>query len=87
MFEQIGRAAEKVAAGVSRRDFLGRAGKGALALAGALGAFLALPGDVAAGNGCQPGTRMVRCPTGFKVCCPNGTKCRGCDAYNGCYCS
>jgi hypothetical protein len=45
MFENLTRQAESVATGlsVSRRGFLGRAGRGALATAGALGALLAAP--------------------------------------------
>jgi hypothetical protein len=37
MFDKIGQAAEKIALGVSRRAFLSRLGKSALAAAGALG--------------------------------------------------
>ena len=50
MFEKIGRAAEKAADGVSRRDFLGRFGKAALATAAVLGGVLALPGGAQAGH-------------------------------------
>ena len=56
MFEKIGRVAEKMADGVSRRAFLGRFGKAALATAGVLGAVLAFPGVAQAGKcGCAYG--------------------------------
>jgi len=64
MFEKIGQAAEKAArkVGVSRRGFLGRLGKAALASAAALGAVLLLPGHVRAGRVCQ-----------CYYICPNGS--------------
>ena len=40
MFEAIGHAAEKAAASVPRRQFLGRLGRGAALLAGTLGGIL-----------------------------------------------
>jgi hypothetical protein len=48
MFERVGRAAERVATGVSRRAFLGRLGKGALATAGVVAGMLALGGKAEA---------------------------------------
>jgi hypothetical protein len=55
MFEKIGRAAEQMASnvGVSRRGFLGRLGKGALAAAGVVGGLLLLPKEAHAGPGYQ----------------------------------
>jgi hypothetical protein len=52
MFEKLTRHAEQVATDltVSRRGFLGRAGRGALAAAGALGALLAAPRKAEAGR-------------------------------------
>jgi hypothetical protein len=52
MFEKLTRQAETVATGlgVSRRGFLGRSGRGALATAGALGALLAAPRKARAGR-------------------------------------
>ena len=44
MLEKIGGAAERAAAGVSRREFLGRFGGRAMGLAAAVGGLLALPG-------------------------------------------
>ena len=46
MFDKLSQAAEQLATNVSRRQFLGRFGGGALALATAVGGLLALP-DVA----------------------------------------
>jgi hypothetical protein len=66
MFEKLSQAAERLATRASRRGFLGRLGKGALALAGALGGVLALPRLVQAGNG--NGTTIFCCG-GRKVAC------------------
>jgi hypothetical protein len=62
MFDRVSEAAEKLATNVSRRAFMGRLGKGALTIAGAVGAFLAIPGLVQAGGGCA-------CPSGSGFCC------------------
>ncbi len=43
MFENFGRFAEQVATDASRRQFLGCFGRGALAVAAAVGGMLALP--------------------------------------------
>jgi len=51
MFEKIGQTAEDVATSVSRRNFLGRFGRGAAALATALGGALLLAGNAHAGSG------------------------------------
>jgi hypothetical protein len=50
MFDKVSQAAEKLATNVSRRDFLGRLGQGALAIAGTMGAILAFPERVQAGQ-------------------------------------
>ena len=62
MFEKIGRAAEKAAASVPRRQFLGRLGRGAAMLAGALGGILLTAGTAEAGGGwcCLTGTGCIR---------------------------
>ena len=50
MFEKVGQVAEQVATSVSRRQFLGRFGQGALAVAAAMGGLLALPAIAQAGG-------------------------------------
>ena len=90
MFEKIGQAAEKAArkVGVSRRGFLGRLGKAALASAAALGAVLLLPGHVRAGRLCLC---SYLCPDGsakgqYKVSCKNcNATFHGCS-FAGCTC-
>ena len=61
MFEKLTPQAESVATGlsVSRRGFLGRTGRGALAAAGALGALLAAPTRARAGG--HPGGGCHQC--------------------------
>jgi hypothetical protein len=55
MFEKLGRAAEQAAASVSRRAFLGKVGKAALAAAGAVAGLLATPRIAQAlGRPCGP---------------------------------
>jgi hypothetical protein len=68
MFDRVSEAAEKLANNVSRRAFMGGLGKGALALAGAMGAMLAFPALVRAGGYCP-------CGNGYYFCClyANGT--------------
>ncbi len=51
MLEKIGRAAEKAAASVPRRQFLGRLGRGAAILAGTLGGILLTAGPAEARGG------------------------------------
>ena len=61
MFAKLTRHAEQFATNlnVSRRGFLGRAGRGALAAAGALGALLAAPTMAQAGG--HPGGGCHHC--------------------------
>ncbi len=51
MFDKIGRAAEKAAASVPRRHFLGRLARGAALVAGSLGGILLTAGPARAGGG------------------------------------
>jgi hypothetical protein len=51
MFDKIGRAAERAAEGVSRRNFLGRLGRGAAVLATGLGGILLTATGAHAGGG------------------------------------
>ncbi len=86
MFEKIGRLAEKAATNVdvSRRGFLGRLGKGALAVAGALG----LAASKAEGRGT---THFLCCYyrdfTGFvySVCLVDQGNCPPQGYYGGAY--
>lgn len=50
MFDKLSQAAEQMATSASRREFLGRFGRGAMAAAAALGGVLALPGLSTAGR-------------------------------------
>ena len=68
MFERIGQVAEQMATNVSRRQFLGRFGQGALTLAAAVAGLVALPrialgGKPICGPGSAPG--CVGEPEGF----------------------
>lgn len=55
MLEKFGRAAEHMALGLSRRQALGRLGRGALGIAGALAGLSLLGGQAQAkGNICSP---------------------------------
>jgi hypothetical protein len=87
VFEGIGRLAERAAgnAGVSRRGFLGRLGRGALATAGVVGGLLLLFKGAQAGPGglqaCINKCCEATCGKGSKNCScdPTGT------AYGACY--
>jgi hypothetical protein len=94
MFDRVSEAAEKLATNVSRRQFMGGLGKGALALAGAIGAMLAFPDLVQARHFCScTGSQGT---SGGWVCtyaCPDGStltvgakapKCNCSSQYNGC---
>jgi hypothetical protein len=50
MFAKLSRAAENAAAGVGRREFLGRVGRGAAVFAGAIGGLLLTARDAYAGD-------------------------------------
>ena len=81
MFEKVGRLAEAAATKVSlsRRGFLGRLGRGALALTGVLGGLLALPKDARAGSGYVCCQWKCSRPHGSSykrnLCYPPGTTC------------
>ena len=81
MFDKVSQAAEKLATHVSRRDFLGRLGKGALVVAGVLGGMLAIGGTAEA----------FFCPPGYatcgQYCCPTGTYCCICNLIGGLHCT
>jgi hypothetical protein len=63
MFDKVSEAAEKLATKVSRRAFMGRLGRAALAVSGALVGVLAIPTPLQAGHS--------------KYCCVYGDPCRG----------
>ncbi len=50
MFEKFSQLAERTATNVSRRQFLGRVGRGALVAAGVVGGFLAFGSEAQAGK-------------------------------------
>ena len=72
MFEKFNQIAEQAATNASRRQFLGRLGRGALTVAAVVGGILALPAEAQAGRGgvgrCPP-----RCYRYRGICiCPRG---------------
>ena len=74
MLEKFGNVAENLATnvGMSRRGFLGWAGRGALAVAG----VLAVGGIAKASNGVKPCCRGGGCPPGFICVGTNASVCR-----------
>ena len=69
MFDKVSQVAEQTATSTSRRQFLGRLGRGAMLAAAAAGGLLALPGEIRAApgpresrgsHGCPPGCYRVR---------------------------
>ena len=67
MFEKVSQMAEQAATNVSRRQFLGRFGRGAMVVAAAAGGLLAYPGGALAGR--------KRCSSDAD--CHNGQICGG----------
>jgi hypothetical protein len=60
MFEQFSQLAEQAATRASRRQFLGRVGRGAMGVAAALSGLLVLPGDAQAAHGvCGPASSAI----------------------------
>jgi hypothetical protein len=85
VFEKLSDMAEQAATSASRRQFLGRFGRGALAVAAVLGGWCALPSTASAGGPCPRGTRPVQCPNGTRICCPTGQFC-SLSSYGYWYC-
>ncbi len=91
MFEKVSQIAEQAATNVSRRQFFWRVGISSLALAGALGAILALPAATARAG--RPAAKLLCCiyhceprdpcdrPTHY-LRCLSRSKCPG--GYRGC---
>jgi hypothetical protein len=63
MFERVSKAAEQAASGASRRQFLGRLGRGALIAAGAVAGYVAFGSEAQAGR-CRC-TTDANCPRGY----------------------
>src|SRR3989304_1071710 len=92
MFEKVGQIAEQGATSVSRRQFLGRFGGGALALATAVGGFLALPAVAhARGRACSGPLTSAVCvgKNGGDLCSAGflSGKCRNNGNSFDCYCA
>ena len=84
MLEKVSQLAEQAATNVSRRQFLGRFGRGAMVVAAAAGGLLAMAQGVHAGRGGRPCTTDCdcrkgqicsggRCVSGVHVCDANST--------------
>lgn len=76
MFESIGQHAERVAKAMSRREYLGRLGRGALTVAAALGGILSFPA------GSQGETYI--CPAGSNWHCEGVPEGASCAPYSVC---
>jgi hypothetical protein len=63
MFENISRVAEQAATNASRREFLGRLGRGALVAAGTVAGYLAFGSEAEAGR--RRCTTDTQCPRGY----------------------
>jgi hypothetical protein len=63
MFEKVNQIAEQMATNESRRQFLGRLGRGALFTAGIVGGFLAFGSEAEAGR--RRCTTDTGCPRGY----------------------
>ena len=67
MLEKVSQLAEQAATTVSRRQFLGRFGTGALAAAAVLGGVLGSPTNSQAARLRRCGGQI--CPAGYNYCC------------------
>lgn len=97
MFEKVNQIAEQAATSASRREFLGRLGRGALIAAGAVAGYLAFgseaqagrrgctsDGDCRSGRICEAG-RCVRGVRPPQVCGPGSdVRCRNRPVGSGC---
>jgi hypothetical protein len=79
MLEKFSQLAEQAATNVSRRQFLGRMGRGAMVVAAAAGGLLALPAVARAGRRgdlCNPNYSTSSCVNNLiGGACGNGGKC------------
>jgi hypothetical protein len=93
MFEKFNQMAEQAATNASRRQFLGRVGRGALIAAGAVASFVAFGSEAQAGR-CRrrkPGcTSDANCPRGH-ICvagkCVKGVRNQACGAGSSINCA
>ena len=88
MFEKLSQLAEHAATSVSRRQFLGRIGRGALTATGIVAGYLAFGSEAAAaGRSC---TTDADCPRG-RICvagrCVKGVRSQACGAGSDNYCA
>jgi hypothetical protein len=90
MFEKVGQLAERVATSVSRRDFLGRFGRGAMAVAAAAAGLLALPNSAqAAAQYCDVTSEAECIGKKFGSRCVDASgpgRCKNFGNINSCYC-
>jgi hypothetical protein len=63
MFEKVSKVAEQAATSASRREFLGRIGRGAVVAAGAVASFVAFGAEAQAGR--RRCTTDANCPRGY----------------------
>jgi len=81
MLDKVSRIAERAASGVSRREFLGKLGYGAMQLAAAFGGMLVLL-QVAQG---RPPVRICSDRSSFScVSAPVGAQCYDSDGFGTC---
>jgi hypothetical protein len=93
MLEKLNQVAQEMATGASRREFLGRLGRGALIAAGAVAGYLAFGSEAEAGR-CRrrrPGcTSDANCPRGH-ICvagkCVKGVRNQACGTGSDNYCA
>jgi hypothetical protein len=86
MLERISLFAQRMATNVSRRQFLGRVGQAALALAAAVGGFLAVRGEAEAAVACGPNSSIACLGRVEGAWCPNGTSSGTCVGAPNCAC-
>jgi hypothetical protein len=68
MFEKLSEIAERSATSASRRQFLGRVGRGAMTTAAVMGGLLAFPEDAQAARRAKRCGGQI-CPPGYEHCC------------------
>jgi hypothetical protein len=90
MFEKLVEVAERSVTRASRRQFLGRVGRGALVAAGVLGGFLAFGSETQAEKRKRRCTSDADCPRGY-ICngsqCVKGVRNQACGTGSDNYCA